>query len=444
VPDGFSDWIVKLCLFLYYVAFLFRFYSGFVVNGVRQTLVRIDIMFLIFYYVVFYWPYQAELIGLSSISNNKFLESVYIEFVNRSVVASTIGVLGFCLGFSYRNYGADNFVKIQDIDFAKFCLIFSNCLVVILLAIYFLSGAESYMSGEYTGVASGNVANDGVFFLITHFSMISSAIGVYIIYRNRLYFRGIFLQLIPAIFWMIMLLGSGDRNNFLLISLVFFSGYYVFFKKINIITFVIVGILGFSLYQVVEISRSSGKRDIYGVIDSIVSFKKEDAGGIDESSFSLTTLTSRAIFLENPNAEAQFFGKFKLIGFMGVIPFSRKIVISENDPYITSADYISEIVLGYNRTWSIGSNIISDIILDFGIMGVPVLMLLLGLIFHRIQGWVQEELSVSSCVIYLMSISVLFEMPRYSYDFPVRNIAWAYLFFWMSKKIHAKFFESIK
>ena len=81
-------------------------------------------------------------------------------------------------------------------------------------------------------------------------------------------------------------------------------------------------------------------------------------------------------------------------------------------------------------TWSIGSSIIADCYLDFGIPGIIILMYLLGRIGAYIQTKAQEnQTSVKWGVIYLLTLSTYAEVSRYSFDFIVRSIVWTIVIF---------------
>lgn len=443
IPDGFNYTLIQGCLLVFYALFFIRAAKKHFIYNKISTEVRIDLLFMVFYYVIFLHPYQAEIIGFGDITYNKFISNIFMENSNRAVFSATVGAIFFVVGF----FAAEKFFKNQSIiviynlNYGEFLLKFSVLMLIVLIIIFYASGASSVVNGAYTGVSSGSSANDGIYFLVSHFAMLTIAFSVPVWMfniRSRIF---VLFALCIASWWSLLVLGSGDRNTFMLIAMIGFAGYVTYIKKVSIIVLVISAFMAYSLYQIVEITRQTDQRDIGGVIKVLASETDNSTDKLDESSFSLTTITLRAIFSDNYEGDAKFFGRFKIIGAMGVVPFSRQLISKPDDNYYTSAEYITEIVLGNDPGWSIGSNIISDIIADFGIMGVVGVMYLIGFYGGYAKEFAAHSISSESVAIYLMMLSLYFEYPRYAVDFPVRNIAWTLLFMWISRIIFEKFFS---
>ncbi len=124
---------------------------------------------------------------------------------------------------------------------------------------------------------------------------------------------------------------------------------------------------------------------------------------------------------------------------MGIIPFSRSVFVSPDDPFVTSADFLTEGVLGPAATWGLGTNVISDIYVDFGLLGVILLMFIMG----RWSSFVSFKVSKVNCnirwfVIYLFTLALYSQYARYSFDFPIRNIAWTYFMFVLVAMMYKK------
>jgi oligosaccharide repeat unit polymerase len=291
------------------------------------------------------------------------------------------------------------------------------------------------VNGAYAGSDVGTNTENGIYFLVSHFVMIAFAVFIYYLAKKKNMPILLKTAFVISILWCFLLLIFGDRNTFFILAIILGGGYFTFVKRIKYLGLFGSIFLAISLYNVIEISRNSEERGIEAIANAITS-TNEDTHSITEGSFNNTTITSRAVFSLVPDRHDYFLGKIKFIGFAGIVPFSRGLFVDKNDRYSTSADIITDGVLGPGSTWSLGSNIISDIYVDFGFSGVIILMLLMG----GFAAFVQQKIIVNPhslkwLVIYLIVLSLYSEAPRYSYDFSVRNIAWAVLLFWGYGKI---------
>src|SRR5690606_8503022 len=145
-----------------------------------------------------------------------------------------------------------------------------------------------------------------------------------------------------------------------------------------------------------------------------------------ETSFNISAITVRAALATVPAEEGFALGLYKLYGFAGVVPFVRGLAVAGHDLILTSADYLTRVMLPANAGWNVGTSLIADIYLDFGIFGVPMVMFLLG----RIAGWAQNRViadpfSTPKIVTYLLTLALFAELPRYAADFPVRILVWS-------------------
>ncbi len=438
IPDGFDSWVLFFIVIQHAVIFLGLRRPTSVINGIGVVF-GIDKLFYLFFYFLFCFPYVSHLLGISDIYVNRFIDTLFLDDANRSIVGSTIAIVFFYLGFDfYARKRIEIFSdKKTDRGGVVFSLRVAFILQVILFLVYVGTGSFYSLFGEYTGLGAEDATADGVNFLITFFSMIIAGHFIYLTYLKRGLDIGVAGYVIPSVLWMVLLLISGDRNSFLLIALVFLVGISTYLFRVRPFFWVVMLISGFVLYQFIEVYRSTGSKDITSIVGEVFS-GGEGRGGVSESSFTLTTISSRASYDEHPSGEAVFFGRFKLIGFMGVVPYSRAVLVDKGFDYFTSSEYISEVVLGGGRSWSIGSNIVSDIVLDVGVLFLPAFMLAVGLFGGRVYFNARCNYQYDSSIIYMMTAALYCEYPRYSFDFPVRAIVWAFLFFWVVSKMYSR------
>lgn len=385
IPDGRNELIILVCLAVMTgvtVNSLIKRRS--IVSGIH-TYLRPDTLFYLFFYILFAFPYLSDFFGYSDIHQNKFIAQLFIEHINRAVVSATVAIIFF--GWGYGIFEKSKYLQKEqqandvywlDYRVAKTARFISVLLFFILFGILVVTGTLGQLFREYTGLGVGDNTSDGILYLMTHFSMLMISLTISIrVVENRAEIRD-WIYILPPLVWSILLLVSGDRNSFLLIVLVFIVGYSTYFYRVSILTLVIGGVFAFGVYQAIEITRSIGEKSFSDVISTIGNKSNDSENGLAESSFSLTTITLRASFHDNPDGDMLHYGKFKLVGILGVIPYSRGLFFDKNRENVTSAEYITDTVLGKESDWSIGSNLISDVVVDVGVIFLPLFMLIIG------------------------------------------------------------------
>lgn len=98
VDTGVSRIIMWTCLGAFYLSFYSLAKRSLqVVFGIRTFLIP-SILFGVGYFIIFYLPYQAYLIGSFWIDYSLLFDRTYVEQTNRALVASTVGILAFTAG----------------------------------------------------------------------------------------------------------------------------------------------------------------------------------------------------------------------------------------------------------------------------------------------------------------------------------------------------------
>jgi len=225
-------------------------------------------------------------------------------------------------------------------------------------------------------------------------------------------------------------IASGDRNNFLLIALAAAGGCAAFVKRIRWSAVIVGVIVLFVGYQVVEITRSFDASKGESEIEAIDKYITESNDVDDNGSFGNTTITLRAMFDIVPSKRPYGFGYYKMVGFSGIVPLVRGFVLNPKDKITTTADALTLYILGPNAVWNTGSNLISDIYMDFGLWGVPVLIAGIGFVLQSSRNSiVKNGLTSKRAFVYIVLLASISEIPRYSFDFPVRMFVWGWAMF---------------
>jgi hypothetical protein len=188
------------------------------------------------------------------------------------------------------------------------------------------------------------------------------------------------------------------------------------------------------LYNAVEAARDNRGATISTLFSSLTAGSGQGsslAKNKGDSSFNISTIGLRASIFAVPDTYPYGNGKYKLIGFAGVLPLVRGLTLGSGTGFTDTSELLTAVMLPPNAGWNVGTDMISDSYVDFGIPGVIVLPFLVG----RFAAFTRRRLRsgkgdyTPSVVFYLLTLALLTEMPRYSIDFPVRILTWTALLF---------------
>lgn len=437
-PLGADAWVIWPCLAVaYYYAYQI-FKKPLSIYKDIKTYFKVETFFFIFYYILFYYPYQSYVLGNFDISTVAVgFGNPYIEYTNPSILLSTIGLISFMLGL--KLYKPKKKKKKQENVFNNiyFSKRYANSVLILLLIIsVFLllmfsqsDAASNMLMSAYTGSVSGDVNDDGVYFIISLIATLNIGfVIVYLLQFKKISPLVIMVSIIPVL-WMIVLFLSGDRNMFFILALAIVGGYYTFFKSIGIKRLSLYAFAAYLIFIIGGITRQLSEKSFSSFIENIhLDAIFEDS--LEEGQFATTTITSRAAFAVVEEKQGYFYGKFFVAGAMGIIPYSRGLFYDRTDREIASSRVLGDEMLRANSGWGVGSNVISDIYLQFGMIGVVLFMTLLGWYGSKATRNVMENSdSYIAIIIYIVTLSLYAEISRYSITFPIRNLIWSYWLF---------------
>ncbi len=427
VPAGYSSLLIWFCLAIFYYYFYCSLKQPINIIDNISSFFKADCLFMMFFYIIYFLPYQTAELGINDISNNAFLRYTYLEHTNISILASTLGLISFNIGFNKTIYIRQDSLQEGNYLFYLNLPKIITILFYLCFILYLVTGARAMFIGSYATSDVGSVTENGIFVLVNYFAAFILALSI-IFYRLNIIPKNLKVAFIFVGIWSVMLLIIGDRNMFFLLAILVCSGIATYIKQISLkqISVLIAGAL--FLYNIIEVSRTSDVRGFAAIMESALEGGNE--ARIDQGSFSITTVTSRAAFAIIPEKHDYYYGKFKLIGFAGVLPYSRGLFVAHSDPYTTSSKVLKDEMIGPFAIWGVGSNIITDIYFDFGVVGILLLMFSLGYFAKYIYSHAKNNNnSVKWGVLNLLLLALYAELPRYSFDFPVRYIAWSFIIF---------------
>jgi oligosaccharide repeat unit polymerase len=431
IPKGVDKTIMTLSLLNFYVLFFFTLKNK--TKFVFETNFKTDTFFMIFYYMIFYLMYQGYLLGLNGL-NSRWLGG-FEDYTSISLITSCIALNAFCFGVTNTKKNKHSFyvkIKPKTMKPYKILSLILIPITLVLLFFYLKNGLSLLLIGRYTGSRTGNVAVDGVFNLVTLFSIINLSLIFYFYYFFRTLTWYIIVLISLIVIWLMILLIIGDRGHLLFFALIIMSGYSSFFKKISVKYLFIYLFIGLFFYKTIELSRKLEDRSFTGIIETVEEqlYSDNSEGGMfsKDNSFFTTTVGFRGTFYLVPYHYDYSLGHYNMVGVAGVIPFTRRLILKKNE-FATTSDFLTNKLRGGYSTMGIGTNVVSDLYIEFGLIGVVIFMFLLGkyslFIENKIKG---KNYSIIWFILYFVSLASISEISRYTYSSPIRNCAWTFIF----------------
>jgi hypothetical protein len=451
VPDGATPWVLVANLVTFYALFVRAIAVPDRILPRLPSYLSIEVLFFTFSYLIFYYEYQLFLLGATDLSWSVYVSNSFVDGSNKAITLATVGMLAFTIGYrvlgkATRDVGADGdqsrsgrneHTKNTPPQYFHAMATASSALLLALVALYLLAGWHSSNEGRYTETTKGGLGFEGTFTLTLVFGMIVAALWIYATAAQLRRPPMLAVGLLVATAWSVRVLVLGDRSAFLLLALVLVGGYFTFVRRASLaavaVAFGIWMFVSKIIEGVREIPNWYASENFSELLHNSADYHRSSV----EGSFNITTITLRATVQVVPDPHHFTYGVFKLIQFASIIPFSGKLYLPYVHPeYIDTSQMLGEVMIGpraacptRSSCWLPGTNIISDAYIDFGVLGVVVILFAIGLSGKAIRNYVaRDPYDARRVVMYLLMMAWFALLPRYEIGTPVRYLAWALIF----------------
>lgn len=365
-------------------------------EGLKGSYIRISYLFLVGYFIVFF-QYNIDLaLGFVNISNNVFASP---RIINTGCIYATIGLSAFYLGnaFSisahvnnrcFSSLVPDKFILVQ-----KLVLLFFTCLYIKINGLKILSGDFRYTQ-DYLQASSGTLANYSsvMIYVMTFTILVSNVYNIRLLGYKLNFWQ--FIKKIGFIFFLCIILYLsfifmiGDRGPLITILLAIIISY-ITLSKIKIKLLTIVGLLlvgGLILTSIGQVRKQNNFVTLSEIFNynnieqkSIVPLTSELAGSYNTFTYSISNVPENYSF---------FYGAILIREVIYSVPFLSRIVpfaFAENDFENSSAGFCTYLIQGRYNTYGNGTSLLADIYLDFGIIGIIIIMFFWGKFIRRLD-----------------------------------------------------------
>jgi len=295
----------------------------------------------------------------------------------------------------------------------------------ILVIFFIIAVGKDFLSGNFT---AQSVLSLYILQLVVCFFIVSSVA----FFKNYNYQYLKVLYFFIAFVYIFLFLAVGDRGPALSLLILILSMYSFYVKKINILVIFPILFLGSFLMYVIGVGRvadiSTGSNVFLRGLTGL-NMNLEDLYYVtsDLSGNSFTLYLGKDYVDEN----GVNFGSTLISDIIAVFPFFQGILNSAVDFEIkTSPTFFTEIALGKNASWGVGTNLISDVYISFGLIGCIVLFYFFGLLVEYSRRKLIENNTFASNIIYFSLTSYALYLPRAGLFMPFKFIIWSLIIYY--------------
>lgn len=380
-----------------------------------ETIFLLSYFFCFFVYPIFIYVIDPEYFFMFSFDFDH-------DKINKGTALALVGAESFILGssicytkFNHNIQSKENIINIPT------KLIHS--ITVLLFIVFIMSGGYSSYKSLYNngGTVSGIYSYIIILFVSVYILSVSSEFvkaKKLVHSKNILPYKSLSKLFILFILTSsLIFLSAGSRTVMLQIMLSYLGLYSLFFFKINLKQFVVISLIGAILLTSITYTRAGNQVSIVSFWDLFMD---------------LIINNRSTYFALSFTEENGYTCGVSMLGYiLKCIPFSQKIVCNLfgiDEKTITSAMIVTRETLGDDPELGLGTNIIADIYLAFGFVGVLLFMYALG--YYSKKSYLY---SIKGHIYYLFFytsiLSVAIYMVRSEYFYSLNLILWAFIIY---------------
>ncbi len=409
----------------------------YVSRKIYKSWVRFDVFFLIGFIIVhFQIPFLFSVGILPSDPDFVFLNMDLVNFATW-LSAMVIHVWLFASAIGHYQMIKKNMAKKLKIQ-NKFIYDVRKLDVILIISFVLFAGmmGPTMLTGSYRGIGSGGELASYVIIILRVclylrtflFFKNLKKISLYQITNNNI----IFLSVLFAYFTLFLL--SGDRGPFLQILIVSAFCYGIFTKSISFKYLLAAVVMGSILLSIIGMGRGD---DSSMFTSGYESYKESETLATEELATSVRIMYRALEYF--PEKMEYLNGVQLILGLSGAVPFlSGFVVKSLNVPQelLSSSSLFTFIGQGGNATYGEGTEIISDLYINVGFVGLFIIMFFYGYLTSRLSFSAVIMKSDKLMLVLIVFVSTALYISRAQFITPMKDIIYIMVIFQIiSKKI---------
>jgi len=382
-----------------------------------------------FVYPVFYYPTNPDY--------SVFTYPFNVNVITKSTAIAYLGYSFFLLGISnynekYHNEERELFV-FTEIKF-NWLFIFT----IVFFVLYILSGGLEALKNVYSGEGDITEVSISSYFYVL-FSIACTLMVMFLFRQNttkRIVAYGFIIS-----FFLLLLLATGTRGFIVGIALIIIFTYNSYISKISRFKLVLLIALGSIVLTIVAYGRSTSISDGNWINE----FKSNAEITSIFDFFGDLIMNNRNLYVLVDFADTvqytYFFGM--LSDIVSPIPGLFRYIISlvgVPKELMTAGGLPTFLEFGPDSSWGLGTNMVGEAYVAFGLYGVILSFFLFGYIVKISRE--AAEYNIYAYMIYYMFVSLIISYPRCPIFVINRNLAWGLLLIFALNLIGKRRYQS--
>ena len=411
-PTGYSYPFIFLISFLFFIQVAsFNYYlgKGGCVNF--YSLFFLSFLLINFFYPLFLYPIHPEYF---SIFSKKFNHDVICRATALAQVVSSSLILGASILYRKKS---TNFINIGSGYFSHLPV---TILSIFLLFCFIGTVGSNFLKGDFT-------AQSTLSLYILPLVICSYTLATLIFFRDYNYQKNKKIYYFSMLLYVLLFLSVGDRGPALSMLIIVSGLYSIYIKKIKIYKIIPLGIVGILLMRLIGEGRVSGTSGAEG---NIISRGLESLEFNIDGYYNMTldfVINSWTLYvgLDYVDVNGIDWGSTFLKPLLGVVPFLQGLVESTGLIELTSpSEIFTQIGLGNDPTWGLGTNLISSVYIAYGLFGCVILFIILGYIVEKFRIGVYKKNNIVNHIVYFTLLGYAVYYPRTDFLMPLKFIVW--------------------
>lgn len=448
-------WVVSL--FLYFFApnayshqYCFLIFIVYLISSVwiiRRTVINNNyfnfhvLFFISFFLVNFVYP--VFLYPVSTTYFSVFKLPFDDNIITKATALALIGSSSYVLGVGFQFKGVFHSpVKLQkNLNALQFIMSFFAYGVFVVL-LYF---AGATMLGGRFGSSESIPPGLLVIFQV--------GIGLSVILASNKKNKGTFLNfirnfskpiLILLLFYVFLFLYVGDRGPAIQIVLITLCSFSLFVRPIKMKTFIIMVLVGMLALSFIGAARSKNINSSESGVGNFVSRGTENIQIVSFFDIGMDLIVcNRNLYVgyEYVNKHGINYGQNMFVYLFAPLPgmpsLITNVLFDTTSKEMTSAATFTKEA---GSSAGVGTNMIADQYMEFGLIGVVFFMFLLGYIVMKVQIRTVNDHNYAFIIGYIFLVGFSVYLPRSTVFEPLRHVIWAISIFYLFKYFSHKLF----
>lgn len=415
--------VITIIFLIQTIPFIIKISKGNFVNF--YTIFFFSYFFINFFYPTILYPINPEYFSV-------FRYFFNVDYINKGTALALLSSSSFILGVNSlkSSYIINSRQKTSNSFYYDHKATTLSTIVLFLLFVFTVG--RNFLAGDFTGHSAISLY---ILQLLQSSFILSSVIFIkYFKYQKH---RKLFYS--TALAYIILFLSIGDRGPGMFLILIIISLYAFYIKKIKFKYLLPVAIVGVLLMHFIGLGRTTDYSSAEGNIIRRGMDKGESETFI-ESMYNATesfVVNTRNLYvgIEYVDNNGLNWGETMYISFLAVIPFGQTLfsTITGVNPK-GSASFFTELVFGEAPPYGLGTNLVADVYISFGLIGVVFLFILFGYFVEFFRNKTISNRSFFSVLTYFSLVYFSVSFPRNGLFMPLKFIIWTFVIYLLLRR----------